>query len=299
MSASVLVLMSTYNGEKYLREQIESILAQEGVDVRLLVRDDGSTDTTPSILEEYQAQGALRYYVGENLGPQLSFMHLLFNAPRSDYYAFADQDDVWMKDKLAVAVGALKGHADEPALYLAQTQLTDKRLRTRRSVIVCPRLTFGEALIYKFAAGCTMAFNHPLREKLGDKAPTDMPMHDIWIYTFALAIKAHVTFDKTPRILYRQHESNTVGQGQGFWHEWGERLHRFMGKGGIRHHDAALLLRCYKAAIPQDHLALLERFVDGKHSFRKRLGLLADKDIRCNHALTQTLFWVELLLNKY
>ena len=97
----VLVLMSTYNGEKYLREQIDSILGQRGVEVSLLVRDDGSTDATLTTLDEYKESGRLDYYCGNNLGPARSFMHLLQNAPASDFYAFSDQDDKWMDDKLS------------------------------------------------------------------------------------------------------------------------------------------------------------------------------------------------------
>lgn len=104
MKQNILVLMSTFNGEKFIREQIESILAQENVNIKLLVRDDGSTDKTLDILNEYKNKGKLNYYIGKNLGPQLSFMHLLQNAPYCEYYAFADQDDVWLKDKLSTAI---------------------------------------------------------------------------------------------------------------------------------------------------------------------------------------------------
>ena len=76
---SVLVLLSTYNGEKYLKEQIDSVLGQEKVKTFLLVRDDGSTDKTCSILEWYQKRGALKWYKGKNLGPARSFVDLIFH----------------------------------------------------------------------------------------------------------------------------------------------------------------------------------------------------------------------------
>ena len=121
--------MSTYNGEKYLREQIDSILGQRGVEVTLLVRDDGSSDATLSILDEYKSSGLLDYYCGSNLGPARSFMHLLQNAPASDFYAFSDQDDKWMDDKLLAAITSMEGHESEPALYFSQTQLVDAGLK--------------------------------------------------------------------------------------------------------------------------------------------------------------------------
>ncbi|MBQ4399872.1 MAG: glycosyltransferase, partial [Alphaproteobacteria bacterium] len=105
---NVLVLMSTYNGEKYLKTQLDSILAQQGVNVQILVRDDGSSDGTLPILQAYAAQGKLTYYTGPNLKPAKSFMDLIYNAPQADFYAFADQDDYWLPEKLICAVNKLK-----------------------------------------------------------------------------------------------------------------------------------------------------------------------------------------------
>ena len=110
MKEKVLVLMSTYNGEQYLQQQIDSIITQKNVDVELLVRDDGSTDKTIDILKDYQQKGLLSYYAGENLKPQLSFLHLLRHAPECKYYAFADQDDVWLEDKLSSGIEAICSH---------------------------------------------------------------------------------------------------------------------------------------------------------------------------------------------
>ena len=92
----VAVLMSSYNGEKYIRPQIDSILAQEGnFELSLFVRDDGSTDKTQAILQEYAQKRKLTWYTGNNLGPARSFMDLLKKCKGFNYYAFADQDDYW------------------------------------------------------------------------------------------------------------------------------------------------------------------------------------------------------------
>ena len=153
MKKDITVLMSTYNGEKYLHEQIDSILRQQGVKVNLLVRDDGSTDNTLAILDKYQEEGLLTFYTGENLGPQRSFLHLLQQAPQSDYYAFADQDDIWLEDKLSTGIKQLQNDKEKPALYFSQTQLTDEELNPIPSVIIHPKVTFGEMLVYKFIGG--------------------------------------------------------------------------------------------------------------------------------------------------
>ena len=107
-----MVLMSTYNGGQFLREQIDSILAQKGVEVRLLVRDDGSKDDTCAILSEYaSAHRDIVWRQGENIGFVRSFSALVAMALESeipaDYYAFADQDDIWMPEKLSTACGVL------------------------------------------------------------------------------------------------------------------------------------------------------------------------------------------------
>ena len=105
----VCVLMSTYNGEKYLKEQLDSILNQNSIIVDILIRDDGSTDKTLNILDEYNKKyNNIRYYTGENLKSAKSFLDLLFTAGEYDYYSFSDQDDVWDRDKLLVAVSKLK-----------------------------------------------------------------------------------------------------------------------------------------------------------------------------------------------
>ena len=119
MAEIITVLMSTYNGEKYLREQIESILNQKNVRVQILVRDDGSTDHTHIILDEYQKNGKLNWYTGMNLKSSKSFMNLVTKAPETEYYAFCDQDDVWNNDKLYRAVNKLKsmGNMNIPRLY--------------------------------------------------------------------------------------------------------------------------------------------------------------------------------------
>lgn len=295
----VVVLMSTYNGERYLREQIDSILGQRGVEVSLLVRDDGSSDATLTILDAYKKAGQLDYYCGGNLGPARSFMHLLQNAPKSDYYAFSDQDDIWLDDKLITAVTTLEGHESQPALYFSQTQLVDAGLNPIPSVIINPKLTFGESLIYKFIGGCTMVMNHRLREAVGDFMPEIMPMHDIWIYGIALGIGAFVHFDPTPHILYRQHGDNTVGLGQGAAYEWKKRFRRFTAKNDERYLQALELSNGYHDKLTAPNAALLTLFLEGKTSMARRFRMLTCMSLRCADRTTQLLFWINLLFNKY
>ena len=126
----VAVLMSTYNGEKYLKQQIDSILNQRGdFQLDLLIRDDGSNDNTISILEEYTQTNKIHYYIGNNLGPAYSFLDLLINSHNYDFYAFADQDDYWMPNKISVAISNLS-NIKGPALYFANAELVDSNLNS-------------------------------------------------------------------------------------------------------------------------------------------------------------------------
>lgn len=247
---NITVLMSTYNGEKFLREQINSIMAQKGVNLNLVVRDDGSKDKTLSILEEYKSKGQLTYYTGSNIGPQYSFMDLLVNSEQNDYYAFSDQDDFWLEDKLYSAISYLKEHNDKPALYICQTQLTDANLNLRDNIEVHPKLTFGESLIYSYASGCTFVFNKKLKDFIAaHKIPDKLPMHDIWIILSNMAIDGYTYFDTNAHILYRQHENNEIGLGHGFFFKWHERLIKFCSKNNIRYYQALKLLQTYGSDI--------------------------------------------------
>ena len=121
----IAVLMSTYNGERYLREQIDSILNQKiEVCFDLIVRDDGSTDKTIEILKMYADAGKLFFSIGKNVGAARGFVNLLHENPGYDYYAFSDQDDVWNEDKLKKGITAIQD-IKKPALYCTNCELVD------------------------------------------------------------------------------------------------------------------------------------------------------------------------------
>lgn len=211
----VCVLLSAYNGEKYISEQIDSILAQEGVKVYLLVRDDGSTDSTLSILKEYKEKGLLDYIEGNNVGWKKSFIELMFNAPSSDFYAFSDQDDHWLPDKLLVAVKQLETMGDGSNLYCSNTYYWKKGepvFPNRTDKVPTDK---AYILIWILTQGCTFVFTEKLLEQIKTARPTVETPHDVWVMR-AAAMLGEVYYDETPHIWYRQHSSNTVGATRGF-----------------------------------------------------------------------------------
>lgn len=277
----VCVLLSTYNGEMFLKEQLRSLYEQQGVEVSLFVRDDGSVDSTCTVLDAEQAAGRLTWYTGENLKPAFSFWDLLQKAPEASYYAFCDQDDVWDSDKLEVAVDTLSDAGDAPALYFCQTRLVDASLKEIESVEISPLLTYGEALIYHFVTGCTMVVNKAMRDILIRYTPDFIRMHDIWIYNVAMAVGAKVFFDPEPHISYRQHGNNVIGQANSARAVWKSRIARLKKNECIRSCLAKELLKGYSSSMSAENRELTEMVAGYKESFASWMRLLFTRRLKC------------------
>lgn len=207
----ILVLLSTYNGEKYLQEQLNSLYSQT-VPVDVLVRDDGSSDNTRVILEENG--GKIKYYFGENIGFCGSFSDLVKTAPNDyDYYLFCDQDDYWLPEKVAVAVDKLSKMSDDlPSLYLSSVRAVDVDLNSlsERSQKRIDNITLENALLKSYGNGCTMAFDRKLKEYYSKIDKPDMVCHD-WLMLQLAALFGRIYYDNDSYILYRQHTSNAIG----------------------------------------------------------------------------------------
>lgn len=215
---NVLVLLSTYNGEKYLREQIDTLLSQRAVDLTILVRDDGSKDGTINIIEEYERiTGKIILIKGENCGSCNSFLKLMIEACRFsetyDYYAFCDQDDVWLEDKLEVAINVLEKNntVEIPSLYMSAYQMVDESLNKIHTSLKKPIISLPAALAANCATGCTMVFNRNLLESAITDFTSNLIMHDYWVYLVCLIRGGYVFYDSNSHILYRQHGNNVIG----------------------------------------------------------------------------------------
>lgn len=213
------VLLSTYNGERYLREQLDSVLSQENVEVRLYIRDDGSKDNTIQIIQEYLNRFSNIYlYQEQNIGCIKSFLRLIdiVNSDKShgNYYAFCDQDDVWDTNKLWSAVSLMNQQkvSNTPLLYCSNLRIVDSELnfiRLMHDADIEP--SKGRALVHNICTGCTMVINQKLIDTyLSLAVPQNMIMHDWFFYNLAI-YTGNVCFDKTPHIQYRQHSNNVLG----------------------------------------------------------------------------------------
>ena len=216
----IAVLMSTYNGERFLCEQIDSIMRQRNVLVDLYVRDDGSSDGTRNILCSYLHFSNIHILEGENVGVGNSFMKLFYDQQIcAEYYAFADQDDIWLEDKLFHAVEEIRKRETRgrPFLYAGNQMLIDEHGEELGIRYHTPRNADYHYIINgNPLSGCTMVWNQALCRKIREagKRPGEAffkkQLHDVWVALIA-SLSGDIYFDMEPYILYRQHSANVVG----------------------------------------------------------------------------------------
>jgi len=214
------ILLSTYNGEKYLEEQIESILQQSFSNFDIYIRDDGSTDSTISIIQEYTQQYSnIHFFKGLNLGAAMSFMDLVKEVD-SDYYMFCDQDDVWLQNKIEKSISKInqiEKKSEGAVLVFSDAKIVDEKLNLVDNSFWNYNKTYPKILlsnpkfinVFNCTPGCTMIFNNELKKYLTDY-DEDILMHDWYIMIKALQ-KGIVSCVNESLMLYRQHSNNTIG----------------------------------------------------------------------------------------
>ena len=217
------ILLATYNGEKYIRELLDSILNQTFQDFKILVRDDGSTDKTVDIIcsyiKRYPEQIELIQDAAVCKRPEKNFFQLIGYA-EAPYVMFADQDDIWLPTKLEIMQKNMqeleqnKG-TEEPILVFCDYKLVDAQLKelafdSSNSQIAACHLELNRLLVQNYVTGCTVMVNRSLYQKLGayDSA---IEMHDWWaaLHASALGTICHLP---EQLVLYRQHGNNCVGE---------------------------------------------------------------------------------------
>ena len=278
MSYKVQVLLSSYNGEAYIKEQIESILNQKDVELSLLIRDDGSTDKTVSLINEFLSEN-VNLVCGQNIGAAKSFFELILLAEDYDYFAFSDQDDVWLADKLTVAVSKLSLYENRPAIYSSNTRLVDRELNMIADEDRHPAISLKSAIMRNYATGCTVVFNRKLMQLLKRGIPKVKIYHDWWANLAVLSVGGVSIFDDTPHILYRQHAGNAVGATSSHIGKIYNRIKRL--KKGKYHRDkiASELLRIYGDKMAEVDISFLNVLADYRNN---KMALYMTKDLTSN-----------------
>lgn len=216
---TVHILLATYQGQEYLDEQLASIALQSHTRWTLTISDDGSTDNTLEIARGFAQRSPQPVTIihGPRRGSTHNFLHLVRSvAPENaaDLYAFCDQDDVWLPEKLTAAVQHWLSHGAEekPYLYCGRIQITDAELRPIGLSSTPSRpLTFGNALTQNIANGNTMVFNCQLLSFLRKVRPEHAVWHDWSAYQVATGCDGVIHYDHTPYVRYRQHSANVIG----------------------------------------------------------------------------------------
>lgn len=295
---TVCVLLSSYNGEQFIKEQIDSILAQQGVKVRLIVRDDGSTDSTVSILEGYSKKGLLAYYQGANIGWKNSFFDLMLNAPEFEYYAFSDQDDYWLPSKLENALKGLDNLVDGPNLYVSNTLYWrgefKRELRTKY-----PRLNKERCLIWSLGPGCTMVFNHKLINLIKVAPPHIETPHDKRVQQVA-ALLGHIYYDMKPYIYYRQHDNNQLGATISFMENFKRRFRYYFSfkENNILEDETTDLLICYGDLMTSECVKMCDILVKYKRELLSYLGVLFSMKFLHENLMTSLGFKWKVMLRR-
>jgi rhamnosyltransferase len=279
---SISILMATYNGEKYLRQQLLSLIAQTYPYWQLWIKDDGSTDTTISIIDEFCSLDPRIHKVPsseKNLGAGKTFFSLL---PYSDtpYTIFCDQDDIWLEKKLEelVRYAEEKLVSDKVGMVYCDAYAYSDAKGTiiSQSVSHLHATSLNEFLFFNSGyQGCSILFNQPLTE-MAKNYTTDFYMHDDIISLLAHTFGDVYFLDK-PLMLYRQHDNNVTGQTargyldmvRGFFRSGASvlNIHHYEEKKAFFHH--------YEASMPQKYTILFKSYLDfPKAMYLKRVWII-------------------------
>lgn len=222
------ILMCTLNGDKFLKQQLNSIKNQSFQNFKLYISDDGSNDKTLTILNKFKKKKYLKLFKGPGKGCAQNFFHLIRKRKiRSNYYAMCDQDDIWHKDKLTKAIKEIKKVENEhngnvPILYASRCNLINHKGKfIGKTMLHLKKPTFGNSMLQNICSGNTIVFNNELRKiflkKLKNINLNDIFHQDLFLYQLNMIFKGITVYDSTCNVDYRQHNKNLTGYSHDFF----------------------------------------------------------------------------------
>lgn len=263
----VSIILSAYNGEKYIDAQIKSLLEQEYPNIEIYVRDDGSTDSTVNILEKYVQEGKIHLIKGKNIGFCESFFVLLKMCKEGEYWSFCDQDDIWKKDKIKRAVEHLEGQKDKnevPLLYYSLSRMIDEKGRDLG--IQAPpagSLCFRRALTGTFGVGFSMVINAKLRDAMLQCNPQAVYSHD-WLAGAVALGMGRVIVDRKICAYYRRLDASVTRI------SYSRRIRWFLGtlysQGDVKARNIEFS-KCFYNQLSEENKKLLNLFNKHQYSF--------------------------------
>jgi glycosyltransferase involved in cell wall biosynthesis len=262
----VAILLCTYNGANFLVEQIDSLAAQTYQNWIVIASDDGSTDQTREILQQYQVKWPTGKLIIRN-GPQKGFCQNFLSLAcdpeiKADYYAFCDQDDVWLPEKLNEALKVLGNKKNHTiSLYCSRTtyinEVGDEIGSSPK--FIYPK-TFRNALVQCVAGGNTMVFNLAGKLLLEEVGPVAVPSHDWWLYQLITGNGGVVNFDQTPSVKYRQHPKSLVGENTSLVSKLDRLMMVLNGKFGLMISENINALESINHLLTPENLEMLQLF---------------------------------------
>ena len=302
MMDKIAILMSTYNGEKYIRKQLDSIVNQTiANDIHLYIRDDESSDSTIQIISEFEDKINLTLINGKNVGPAHSFWQLFMNSDiQAEYYAFCDQDDIWDSDKVEKAILKLQENDDEPVLYCSNCRIidSDDNVIEKQMYMESPLFTIISQFVCGTTQGCAMVFNNKLREYIQKKEVKSLPMHDFVLMTYAIAAGS-VTYDNEPSFGYRVHSGNVVAKNgkniikaiHGSLINWFSKKHR-----SELTHFAEIFYKDNHKYLDENTKRYIETFVNSKNNFIDRIRIIKNKETKSTNKRAERSFKIRVIL---
>lgn len=271
----ITVLLAVFNGERYLKQQIDSILSQTVTDIKVVIRDDGSIDASPRIIDDYCSKypQIISKLEGKPTGSaKQNFSELLYKTD-DDYIMFCDQDDVWLPKKAEKTLAAVRNAEGEnreiPVLAHSDLKVVDQDLNViSNSFFEFQRLnqnniTLPKLLVQNYVTGCTVMINRALKQVCG-RIPEECVMHDWWL-ALAAQLFGKIICIQEPTMLYRQHSENQVGAkaayGMALIRRKLQTLDEVKKNYNATYNQAQALLNCYRGRLNQNQFEILQAYV--------------------------------------
>lgn len=269
---SICVVMSTYNGEKYVAQQMDSILAQDvDADLQVRVRDDGSSDGTLAVLRRYETNPKVSIIAGKNLGYVDSFFECLSSAPSCDYYAFSDQDDIWLPNKLSRALEKLVNTSyNGPLLYASELQYCDEYCKKATKSHLNQIGVNAQDMLYEvICSGNTQVFNKELAQLACSHGWSGVFAHDWW-FALVASFFGKVVFDEQTEILYRRLNENTSPSGMSGIRLMRYRIKKILGGGKLKgiHDQLEFFYNSFGPELSSSQAKIIRNAVDGSNVSR-------------------------------
>ena len=288
----ISVVLATYNGSKFLINQLESIYQQTYTNIEVIVCDDKSTDLTQNILATYEKTHSLRYYINETrIGVVGNFAKAISYA-QGNYIALSDQDDVWLPNKLKVSFQKIKELEQRfsnkiPLLVYTDLQVVDDNLNCispsywKYRKLDQSKLQLNKILVENFMTGCTALMNKATVE-LALPIPKEALMHDVWFLLVAFSF-GQTSYLNEQTVLYRQHSNNVIGSsGKSNFQKLSSAIYKIKNsKFGLLNEEisqAKAFYYLYSSQLQKndDHKRLLDSFISlkDKNYFVRRFYLI-------------------------